>query len=415
MRVIQIFVGLAMLTIILSSACSSPPATTVSTGIWRAWLDSPGGPLPFGLDISRGDSGLAASLINGPEWIAIPAISIEGDQVRIEMDHYDSIILARLSPDGQRMDGEWQKTAGPDTLARLSFHAEASTQPRFAPDPSADDTAVFAGRWRMQFDQSVDSAVGIFEAEADSGIHGTVLTTTGDYRYLAGNVSGRRLRLSCFDGAHAFLFDAQLDPDGTLRGDFWSRDSWHDSWTATLEPEAELPDPFDQTHWVEGRELAEAVFPDLDGTPQSLIDPAYAGKARIIEIFGTWCPNCKDASAFMVELDGRYRDAGLSIVGLAFELTGEFDRDARQVRTYARHQGIEYPILIGGNANKDEASLAFPWVDRIRSFPTTIFLHRDGRVRAVHSGYSGPATGPANTALRETFESLIQELLNEDG
>jgi thiol-disulfide isomerase/thioredoxin len=267
----------------------------------------------------------------------------------------------------------------------------------------------------MQFNESDDPAIGIIEATPDGSIHGTILTTTGDYRYLAGNISGRRLLLSCFDGAHAFLFDAQLETDGTLRGDFWSRDSWHDTWTAIREPEAELPDPFEQTHWVEGTVLADAVFPDLDGSPRSLVEPAFAGKARIIEIFGSWCPNCKDASTYLVELDKRYRDAGLSIIGLAFEMTGDFERDAEQVRTYAQRQGIEYPLLIAGTSDKHEASQAFPMVDQIRSFPTTIFLHRDGRVRAVHSGYSGPATGPANAALRTKFESLIEELLAEDG
>ncbi len=36
-----------------------------------------------------------------------------------------------------------------------------------------------------------------------------------------------------------------------------------------------------------------------------------------------------------------------------------------------------------------------------------------GRVRAIHTGYTGPATGPANYELRAKFESLIGELLAE--
>ena len=134
----------------------------------------------------------------------------------------------------------------------------------------------------------------------------------------------------------------------------------------------------------------------------------------LVNLFGSWCPNCNDATAFLVELDRRYRERGLSIVGLAFEMTGRFDRDAKQVRAYAAHHGVTYPLLVAGVHDKQEASKAFPWVDRVRSYPTTIFFHGDGRVRAVHTGYSGPATGPAYDALWESFVRLIEELLGED-
>ena len=40
-----------------------------------------------------------------------------------------------------------------------------------------------------------------------------------DAHVTAGSFEGDRLRLSCFDGAHAFLFDARLGEDGSLAGD----------------------------------------------------------------------------------------------------------------------------------------------------------------------------------------------------
>ncbi len=116
---------------------------------------------------------------------------------------------------------------------------------------------------------------------------------------------------------------------------------------------------------------------------------------------------------YLVELHGKYKDRGLSIVGLAFEHTGNFERDARQVRRFAKRYGVEYPLLVAGLSDKKAASKAFPLLDRVRSYPTTIFLHADGRVRAVHTGYAGPATGLANYELRAKFESLIEELLAE--
>ena len=97
----------------------------------------------------------------------------------------------------------------------------------------------------------------------------------------------------------------------------------------------------------------------------------------------------------LVELDHAYRQRGLSILGLAFELTGDLERDTRQVWQFAEHHGVEFPLLVAGVSDKQEASRTFPLIDRVRSYPTTIFMDGEGRVRAVYQGYSGPAAGEA--------------------
>jgi len=198
-----------------------------------------------------------------------------------------------------------------------------------------------------------------------------------------------------------------------LTGDFWSRDTWHETWVAKRNPHAKLPDAFTQTQWVDSVSLDDLHYPDTQGKTRSLVDPAFFGKARLIVVFGTWCPNCNDASDYLVELHKRYEDQGLSILGLAFELTGDFDRDARQVKKYAAKHGIEYPILIAGVSDKTQATKAFPLLDRIRSYPTTIFMNGEGKVMAVHTGFTGPATGKAYHDLRAKFESIIESMLTD--
>ena len=113
----------------------------------------------------------------------------------------------------------------------------------------------------------------------------------------------------------------------------------------------------------------------------------------------------------MKTLREKYGSRGLVILGLAFEISGDFERDAAQIRKYIARYDVDYPILIAGLSDKAKASAAFGAVDRIRSFPTTIFVSGDGRVRAVYSGFDGPATGPANDRLRAEWESIIEELL----
>ena len=403
-----IFLCFACLTVLACDG-SAPP---LENGRWRAWLDSPGGDLPFGLEIRENDGRLEATLINGEERIDVPRVERTGDRLLLAIDHYDSAVTAAVGDGGRRLDGEWRKTSGPAKQARLAFHAEAGV-PAESPAAEAATLERIVGRWSVDFESDDKPAVAIFRSGAGGTLLGTFLTTTGDYRYLAGSLEGDRLRLSCFDGAHAFLFDARLGEDGSLAGDFWSRDSWHERWTARRDAEVSMPDAFELTRWVGGEELDEVVFPDLDGRPRALGDEEFAGRARILEIFGSWCPNCNDAAVHLAELHREYGDRGLSIVGLAFEMTGEFERDAEQVRRYAEHHGLRFPLLVAGVSNKDRASESFPLLDRIRSYPTTVFLHADGRVRAVHQGFSGPATGPAHQELRARFRFLIEELLAE--
>ena len=387
-------------------------AQDLQPGPWRAWLDSPGGELPFQLVLGRDEEtgGLTGTLVNGPEGIAVTSVGFEAGELTVEIEHYDSRIEARLTEAG-RLDGRWTKRSGPATWAELPFHATAGAAPRFRSTEGEPAAGRLGGRWAVDFSSSRDGAVAIFEEGPGHTVTGTFLTTTGDYRFLEGTFAGSTLQLSCFDGAHAFLFRAELDADGKLEGDFWSRDSWHEAWTAVKDGGAQLPDAFTQTVWDERVSLADLVFPDLDGRPRSLADRAFAGRAILVQVFGTWCPNCYDETEYLVELHRRYADRGLSIVGLAFELTGDFQRDARQVRAYQERHGIPYPILVAGTSDKGAATEALAALDRVRSYPTTIFLSGDGAVKAVHTGFSGPATGPAYDHLRTEFEGRIEELL----
>jgi thiol-disulfide isomerase/thioredoxin len=406
----------ALLALLLVMGCGGRETVEPFEGPWRAWLDSPGGELPFGLEIARGEAGLEAVIVNGSERISVPRVEMSEEGLVLGIDHYDSRIVAKVGDRGRRLDGRWEKTAGPEKVSELTFHATAGARPRFtdtASTPGEGESSI-DGRWAVRFASSDEPAVGLFATAADGKVEGTFETTTGDYRYLAGSFSDGRLRLSCFDGAHAFLFDAVLQDDETLTGDFWSRDTWHETWVARRNANAELADAFAQTSVIDGIDLARLVYPDLNGVPQSLADPALGGRARLLFVFGSWCPNCSDATDYMVELDRRYRDRGLSIVGLAFELTGDPARDKEQVRLYAAHKDVDYPLLVAGVSDKTQASEAFPLIDRVRAYPTTIFLDAEGAVRAVHSGFSGPATGEAHDELRRNFERLIEQLLDDE-
>jgi len=382
-------------------------------GMWRAWLDSPGGELPFGLEfVTVGPIGWDTWIHNGTERTKLTGTIWNGKQIVIMIDHYDASIVAHVSEDGAELNGTWSKRSAKTAASQLPFHAVFDETQRFTKTPNwKKPEASVAGRWAVKFDSDKNPAVGVFQQQSDGTVNGTFLTATGDYRYLAGDFDGKKLRLSTFDGAHAFLFHATLGFDDTLTGEFWSRDNWHEKWKATRDSTASLRDPFKMNRTVTHVNMSELKFRDLDGTLRMLSEPEFHNKLIILEIFGSWCPNCHDAADFLVELDRQYRDAGLTIIGLAYEITGEFKHDALQVKRFKKRHKIEYTMLIAGTSEKQEARKTLPFLDKVIAYPTIVVLDGEYRIKAVHTGFSGPATGVTYDLFKEKMHDLIDHAL----
>lgn len=378
---------------------------TVQSGIWNASLGTPGGPLRFDLQLQLRDGEWTATILNPLEPIDVPDVSVNGRDVILAFPHYNSKITARL--EGHRLVGTWAKIRGGGSIATMRFQA---TPGQKVVVPAADFRK-YVGRWAVDFSKTVDESIGEFYVDDDGVPWGTFLTTTGDYRFLAvQNLTADEAQLSCFDGAHAFLFRMKLKEDDSIVGDFWSGTTWHESWKAIRNEAAALPDAFQQSQVLKDVDLTSLKFPNLEGVPSSLFSDEFQGQCRMIQIFGSWCPNCHDAALYLKELQEKYGQK-LSIVGLAFEHTGDFDRDVLQVRRYMKRHQTPYPVLLAGTSDKDTATKQLRLVDQIKSYPTTIFLNAAGDVHAVYTGFSGPATGEAHQRLRRQFEQMIERIM----
>ena len=422
----------ALPLLLLALACAVEPSVEQRlVGSWRAELTSPGGPLPFTLRIYETEGGLAAVAVNGDEEAPFSHVRLTETGVELATEWYDSEIRAELDRfSGEELRGRWRKTApGGDSVlpfkARRNDLPGREIAPRFAPMAPLDFAAgsthpdmpdSVAGHWAMEITDEDGTQPARGELHQEGGrVIGTILTPVGDYRYLEGSYRRGRLRLSTFDGAHAFLFDAEARPDGTMAGDFWSRDSYHATWTArpVSADERILPDAWRLVGLTNPEGRFAFTFPDLEGAPVSLADERFRGKVVLVNIFGSWCPNCNDKAPLLAEWHRRYRDRGLEIVGLAYELTGDPERDGRQVRRFAERHGIEFPLLLAGTSDKSAAAETLPDLSAVVAFPTTIFVGRDGRARSIHTGFAGPGTGGHYERLVAELEGLIEQLLAE--
>ncbi len=417
-----------MMTLALAVLCGAVMVVpgekpSIADGVWRAWLDlpaAPGGALPFQIRIEHPmtddrPAGIAAWLVNGSEEIEIPVVTWDGDELLLSMDYYDAHLRARVRADGKRMDGEYTKRRG-EGWAKMGFHAEAGAAARFAPGHGSASTAAdrdVSGRWRVMFPGSDDGVLVVAGSEEDA--RGTFLTTLGDYRFLAGDFHGETLRLSAFDGAHAFLFVAKRDARGNLAGDFWSGDWHHEGWTAVPDAKAEVRDGFSFTKAIGSGNVNGLKYVDVDGKERALSEESLGGKARarIVYVFGTWCPNCKDATAFLNELRATHKGRGLEVVGLAFEVSGDVARDSAQVRRYVERTGVEFPVLLAGVADKKQAAEALPVIDAVKAYPTLLFVDGRGRIRSAYAGFSGPATGEEHEKLKKKMTGMVERLLGE--
>jgi thiol-disulfide isomerase/thioredoxin len=398
--------GLLILVSVIAAGCDSAadePGEALR-GVWRAEL-APEGP-EFLLEFSGGSGSLEAFVINGEERIAVPELNFSAGSLQLKFPHYDSEIEAEMGPGELR--GRWTKTKSGGRREVMDFRAVPAAETGPAEDPSD-----FLGTWRVRFARDETDARGVFRSDGQGGVVGTFETETGDYRYLSGAVIDGRLRLSCFDGAHAFDFRARCreeEGEPRLEGSFRSGKTWRDSWTARRDAGEILSDGFERAHWRGDRKLADLRFRDLEGGQASIGRALGQPGPALVYLFGSWCPNCQDAAAYLGEIAARWAERDLKILGLAFELDDDIERSRRQLQRYRQRHEISYPVLWAGLADKKKATAAFQGLDRVRSYPTFLFVDRKGKVRRVYSGFAGPATGESHRALKAGFQAALEEI-----
>jgi thiol-disulfide isomerase/thioredoxin len=377
------------------------------TGTWRGEISLQGKKLPFNFEVTKLGEKYSASLINLGERLELDEVRFEGDSVIFGMHIFDAELKAKVS--GDSLTGFFVKKFENDY--RLPFKASAGQDFRFG--KTSAETPDFSGKYEVMFSNPDEStvAVGIFE-RTEKGMAGTFLTPTGDYRYLEGNVENGQLQLSTFDGHHAFLFTAKRSGD-TLRGDYWSGKSFHQQWIGVKNEQAKLPDAESLTFLKEGYDKIDFNFPDINQNMITPSDDRYKNKVLILQIFGTWCPNCMDETKFLTQWYKENQDRGVEILGMAYERKDDFGYASERVKKMKEKLGVGYDFVIAGTYDKVKASESLPMLNQVLAFPTTIFIGKDGKVKHIRTGFEGPGTGIYYDQFKQRFNDVVNELLSE--
>ena len=403
------YISFLIVTLLLFSCDKSIPS--LKHGPWKVILQAQDEKeLPFLLEV-KNDSTFIVS--NAEECIKTDEIAINGDSIVFKMPVFEGVFKGKINS-SDLITGTFIK----ESLDRVvPFKMEFGAVKRF--ETIKGPSSNISGSWETVFspDDKNDRyiAKGIFK-QYGTQVTGTFRTTTGDYRYLEGVMDGNQLKLSTFDGAHAFLFEATVtDSDSTMVGDFYSGNHWKEPFQAKRNDAYELPSASSLTYLKEGYETIEFSFPNVKGELVSLYDGAYKNKVVVVQIMGTWCPNCLDETKYYTQYDKDHQEDGVEFIALAFEYARTEEKAWKAIKGLTKKVGVSYPILLAqyGTSNKKKANDKLPMLNHVLSYPTTIFIDKKGKVRKIHTGFNGPATGEKHLAFKAEFESFMGVLMEE--
>ena len=353
-------------------------------------------------------------IINGADHMLVDSIIVRNDSALFELPFFESGFAAKIQPNGN-LAGVWIKKAG-DAVRELSFKGIYGVSERFKTiAPAAHN---ITGMWTTVFinkDNKESDAIGQF-VQKGSHITGTFLTPYGDYRFLEGVVSDDSLYLSGFDGSYALYFTGKINKENTISGGkFFSGNAAMQTWSAEKDSNAVLKAPENVTKVKPGAGKLDFRFPDMEGNMVSIRDPQFKNKVVVIQIMGSWCPNCVDETKFFMDNYDYYTSRGVAFLGLSYELTSDYEASKRALQPFVKRFDIPYPILIAPVAVSDtlRTEKTLPQIENIMAFPTTIFVDKQGNIKKIHAGFDGPATGVHYLTYKKEFEETINELLKE--
>jgi peroxiredoxin len=382
-------------------------------GRWRASLTTHGGELPIQFEINPGSKTgiLDIKLINGAEKSTLGESFFRADSLVIPFDLYEAELVFQVTKTTE-MKGFFVKKRNGKTAYRLSVSAQASSADRFLNLQPASVNV--SGKWMSDFYSDATNhspGVGVFEQKGNQ-VTGTFLRTSGDYRFLQGNVSGDSLFLSYFDGSGVNMLRAKVS--GTqFKGRFTSGLSGVRTVDGKLDPAAALPDVKKLSFLKPGFDRIDFKLPTTSGEQISLQDERFKNKVIVIELMGSWCPNCLDESRYLAPFYKKYKDKGVEVIGIAFENSPDIAIAGPKINNFQKKIDITYPLLFAGTAEDKTIEKVLPMLSKMNGYPTTFIIDKKGIVREIHTGFSGPGPGKYYADWISDFEHTIQSLLAE--
>jgi len=441
-------VGFAVTLIGFGAAIATAQSTNTAgsvDGRWNASLIENGMVIPFRLDISGSGPTLKGTFYDGFEpYDGTTSGTFQNGKLVLTVEHYLTTITATLD-NGQLIGNVVSQSRSGNT--QYGFKAS-----RYVASAAASvDAPSIAGSWEIPLDSPSSKGEKAFRfivQQNGPDVAASILRVDGDTGAYSGTYKNGKWVLSHFDGSRPGVIEVSLTNEGTLEimqltsppGKAAAQDgatpagnqavssnpstqqysevpanSRYSSKLVAYRPDVArvkgLPEPENyETHTTirDPNEKFVFNFPDVNGKLVSNDDPRFNGKVVLVVVTGTWCPNCHDEAKYLVQLDKKYHHRGLAIVALDFE-EPEQQASLERQHAFVKQYGVKYTYLIAGAPS--EVGEKVPQLVNLNTWPATVFVGRDGRVKGIHSGFASPASGEFNRRLQEEFAAKIEQLL----
>lgn len=355
------------------------------------------------------------TIFNGKEVYQLSVKKRIGDTIVYQFPAQDAEWRVAFEKDFSEARG-WWINYNKKVPVRYPIHLYM-TLSEMTPKPDTIFPELF-GRWKVLFEPGTPNEevlVGVFQQEMNGRIFGSFLSETGDYRYLHGFAANGKLHLQTYTGYWAFVVEADLNGSNEMSGVFYSGGKSSSPFKATKDETVQLRDEGELTYLIKRDErVVLNNLIKLNGRKANL-DLSKNGHVMLIQIMGTWCPNCIDETNLLKELQAAYEKQGLEIMALGFEVGTDTKKQRSRLKKFAKELQVNYPVYLAGTSSKEAAAAYFPMLNGIMSFPTSILVDQQGKIIAIHTGFSGPATGAAYTALVNTYKQEIENALEGVG
>jgi thiol-disulfide isomerase/thioredoxin len=414
LAVVLTFAGALSLSASRSLAQDKKPSID---GLWDAIVVANGTEVPFRFEIATRGADVQGFFFEGDRKVGSTSGRFAEGVLTLEYDFLNTTLEATVT--GEQLIGTYRNK-------RPNARPQDVRMRRFVPvSVGSQDPPELAGAWEMRRNAEEATASRdtrtwhVFLRQSGAEISGSILRIDGDTGTLVGHWRDGKLVLSHFAGERPNLFEATLNPDGTLAVTLNRTAHYLVARTGDARAKGipEPPDPSRYTSVTDPTAPFHFAFPDLTGQLVSDTDARFRGKVVLLTIGGSWCPNCHDEAPFLSELYADYRARGLEIVGLMFENDPDPKVSRPRVQSFIKRYDVRYAMLMAGTTQPSPASKtiadALPQLVNFGAYPTTILLGRDGRVRNVHAGFASPATGAEHVRLKKEMRELVERLLAE--
>ena len=324
---------IASLCALIVSTVAFARAPAPLSGLWDATVGVGAIQVPFQFGIAQKTGSVSGWFFNGEQRVLSDSGSFEGDHLVLQFPSYARQLDVRLNAQGE-LSGTYGPIAAGSSLRSYPFTARRTISDRAT---RSTHVPVIEGQWIVPSasTKAGEKAWRLIVRQSGTQVSAAILRVDGDTGALTGVWRDDKFVLSHFDGARPLLIEVTPAADHTLQVLLRNSNGEDTTLTAYRPADAQargLPqvaDPAEHTRLKDPKEPLQFSFPDLNGQLVSNTDSRFRGKVLVIDVAGSWCPNCHDEAPFLQALYRKYHARGLEVITLSFEEPEQFANPVR--------------------------------------------------------------------------------------